>query len=228
VLISYGWASVQRTSRQRFTACPEFYLTAFGFIAAIYSFLQHQKIVPQDNLSLKIGIVQPYTPATLKWDPTQAQTQLTILEALTREVALENPDVILWPEAATPLPIKGNLFIQEWAEALVHDIQIPIWMGNTAYDTKTATWENGCFIVTPDKGLLPDYYVKRHLVPFGEYIPLRHLWPWIKKIVPLEGDTQPGQSDQPLITELNGKTLRIGCLVCYEDIFPELTFKTRQ
>lgn len=228
ILISYGWSTANRKSHERFRLCPEFYLTAIGFISIFYLFIHQKNIQSLETTTLTLAIVQPYTPPLLKWDPEKAQEQLIVLENLTKQASMHQPDAILWPEAATPLPIKGNFFIQEWAENLSKEINIPIWMGNTAYDIHTQSWENGCFIVTPNHGLNHEYYSKRHLVPFGEYIPLRKLWPWLKKYVPLEGDTKAGQSSKPLKTSINNHEISIGCLVCYEDIFSNLARDTMQ
>jgi apolipoprotein N-acyltransferase len=60
---------------------------------------------------------------------------------------------------------------------------------------------------------------KIHLVPFGEYVPLKRILPFVNKLVEGIGDFAPGKSAVPLDI---GKA-RIGVLVCYEGIFPELS-----
>jgi apolipoprotein N-acyltransferase len=64
--------------------------------------------------------------------------------------------------------------------------------------------------------------VKRRLVPFGEYVPLRPLIGWIGKFVPIGGDFEPGETSSPLLTPVGGSALAAGPLICYEDIFPGL------
>ena len=59
---------------------------------------------------------------------------------------------------------------------------------------------------------------KLHLVPFGEYVPLGASCPFINKLVVGIGDFSPGERAVTLDT---GST-RLGTLVCYEVIFPEL------
>jgi len=67
-------------------------------------------------------------------------------------------------------------------------------------------------------GKLTGRYNKQHLVPFGEYVPLRtYLW-FVKPLVELLGDFTPGDSFDPLQTE----KINAGVLICFESIFPEI------
>ena len=65
-------------------------------------------------------------------------------------------------------------------------------------------------------------YRKRHLVPFGEYVPLRPVLGWLDKVVPLPGDFVEGQSPHPLLFNALDRTLSAGPLICYEDTYPDL------
>jgi apolipoprotein N-acyltransferase len=66
-------------------------------------------------------------------------------------------------------------------------------------------------------------YHKRHLVPFGEYIPWQ--WPFLKKLTPGMVDFTPGRHGQNIVF----KDFKIAPLICYEVIFPdEVRVKSRQ
>jgi apolipoprotein N-acyltransferase len=71
-------------------------------------------------------------------------------------------------------------------------------------------------------GVQEGYYSKRHLVPFGEYVPLRPLLGWLTKFVPIGDDFQKGSDASPLSVKLHGSPVTIGPLICYEDIYPSL------
>ncbi len=179
----------------------------------------------------QVGIVQPAIPQVVKWDPAEAGAILRTLEEETLRVAALRPDILLWPEATTPLAVKGDPGMQAWTEQLVRRAGMPLLLGSVAFEGEGEEgdrWWNGVFLATPEDGLRDGFYAKRHLVPFGEYVPLRPLLGWLEKVVPVGGDFArgegPGLIELPLglgWAEREGRT-QIGPLICYEDIFPRL------
>ena len=182
-----------------------------------------------------VGIVQPAIPQTVKWDPAEARDIVETLKAETLKVARMQPDFLLWPEATTPLAAKGDAGMQAWTEELVKHAGRPLVFGSVAYenlDTPGERWWNGVFLATPEAGMAPEFYAKRHLVPFGEYVPWRPILGWLEKVVPVGGDFLEGE-DAGLVevpvgegwAERAGRT-SLGALICYEDIFPALARKS--
>jgi apolipoprotein N-acyltransferase len=173
-----------------------------------------------------VAIVQPDIPQSVKWDPASAPAILGVLEKNTLDAAMAYPDVILWPEATTPLPLRGDPQMQAWVESLVNRAHTPLVLGTIAVEHANQpgeAWYNAACVVDPTAGLQPVYYAKRKLVPFGEYVPLRPLLGWLKKIVPIgDDDDARGHAAQPLSVSLNGRVLTLGPLICYEDVFPNL------
>jgi apolipoprotein N-acyltransferase len=207
--------------------CPEFYL-AFALLAgaAIYGVLVLRSFQPVQPL-LRAGFVQPYIAAPDKWDPEKTEQALGQLSRMSRFGAMLGPDLLLWPEATTPFAVKGHAGMRAWIDGLSAELQLPLLMGNIAVEkdpeSGAARWYNGIFLTDPQRGTDVDrYYAKRHLVPFGEYVPLSRLLPFIDKVVPLEGQFYPGASPTPLDFAGPHGRVRIGPLVCYEDIFPAL------
>ena len=169
-------------------------------------------------------MVQPYIKTQFKWDEQKALENLKVLEQQTRYVAHLESDVILWPEASTPWPVKGNPYMQAWVEDLVNAINKPILMGNMAADYETDSWYNGACLVEPKNGLADPFYAKRKLVPFGEFVP--RLFRFIDKVVPLGGNFLPGVEPNLIELTVDNRVLSIGSLVCYEDVFPHLARKS--
>lgn len=66
------------------------------------------------------------------------------------------------------------------------------------------------------RGRIADGYAKSHLVPFGEYVPLKKMLPFLAPVVEAVGDFSPGVISDTLDCQ-NG---RIGVLICFESIFP--------
>jgi len=199
---------------------PDLYMgmAALGF--CFYLFFH--SLPPANSLQelFKAGVVQPYIPPDLKWDAERELENLEILEQQTRFVATLENDVILWPEAATPWPIVGLKEMQVRVEELVDEIEQPILMGNLSADFENDIWRNGVCLVLPQSGLQPEFYSKRELVPFGEFVP--PLFQFIEKFVPVGGNFMPGTGPELIELKLAERSVQIGSLVCYEDAFPAL------
>lgn len=172
------------------------------------------------------GVVQPYIPAELKWDDARELENQQILWRMTRFVGQTECEVLLWPEAATPWPVVGNEAMCEQIESLSRELGKPVLMGNLAYLESVVSrggadvWQNGIFLVDPERGLSTDYYAKRELVPFGEYVP--EPFGFINKVVPLGGQCVPGSDPGLIPLAAGGREWKVGPLVCYEDVFPVL------
>jgi len=203
---------------------PDLYLGLGGLGVCIYIFFASLPAVQSAQQMFTAGVVQPYIPPSLKWDPECELQNLEILEKQTRFVASIESDLVLWPEAATPWPIVGTPQMQARIERLVNEIGKPILMGNLGEDDASDEWVNGTFLVEPGSGLLSQSYAKRELVPFGEYVP--DPFGFMDKIVPLGGSFVPGESVGLIPLQIGETRYQVGSLVCYEDVFPSLARKT--
>ncbi|HSH08812.1 MAG TPA: apolipoprotein N-acyltransferase, partial [Oceanipulchritudo sp.] len=208
---------------------PEFYLALGILFAAIGYGLQSAGATNRNRIpGPRLGFVQPNVGVLQKWDSNSVSENLRVLDDLTTYASFLEADLILWPEAPTPMPVKGNASMQRWVEDLSQRLELPMLIGNVAYeeleDNRGRHWYNAVFLVDPQTGVNTEaYYAKRHLVPFGEYVPLAGWIPFIRKFVPIEGDFGRGISARTL--EFKGSEPdigRIGNLICFEDIFPSL------
>ena len=173
----------------------------------------------------RVAFVQPYIPQDVKWDPAKGPGILQVLKTTTLDAAFTRPDLILWPEATTPWAVKGDDNARAFVEDLARQAKAPMLIGSVAVEdpnTHKDRWYNGAFAVDPAFGVQTAYYAKRHLVPFGEYVPLRPVLGWITKFVPIGDDFATGIDSSPLVLPLRGGSLTFGPLICYEDIYPQL------
>ncbi len=173
----------------------------------------------------RVAFVQPYIPQSVKWDASKAPEIVRVLQQTTLDAAATRPDLILWPEASTPWAVRGDESVKQFVESLAQEARAPLLLGSIAIEnagTPKEQWFNGAFAVSPQFGVQHDYYAKRHLVPFGEFVPLRPVLGWLKKFVPIGDDFTPGADSSPLIVRLRGEPVVIGPLICYEDIYPDL------
>ncbi len=206
----------------RFAFCPEFYLALAVLLLCFFTYLLSLTQQRQREEMFRAAAVQPWVPATLKWDPAEAKGNIDTLKRLTDIAGVLEPDVILWPEASTPFPILDDRDARmlRWTEELVDEVDAPLLAGSLSMIGDQLF--NGVFWITPGGGLHDIFYLKRHPVPFGEYAPLRDALPFIGKVVPLENDIIAGDEATVIPTELGGKRLPVGVLICNEDIYPGL------
>jgi apolipoprotein N-acyltransferase len=169
--------------------------------------------------SLKIGLVQGNIDQSMKWDESFRRETMAIYERLTLKVGQEKPDLILWPETATPF------FFQDAKEyqPLVLDIPVNtkafLLFGTPSYKIEKgkANHYNSAYLASPS-GQIIGKYDKIHLVPFGEYVPLSDLLSFIGSLGEGIGDFKSGQE----VFNFSLPQGKFGVLICFEIIFPEL------
>jgi len=171
------------------------------------------------HVTVTPAVVQTDFDPNAKWDGARLQEHLRLTETMTIDVAGgRQADFVLWPEAALPLTLESEAYVDR-LKALAAVTDTPLVIG--AIDRRGAGYGNAVAVVTSE-GVRKPAYAKRHLVPFGEYVPLADFLP-LRKVVPIETDCVAGTGPSllPLSTRA-GRTFMAGALVCYEDVFPEL------
>jgi len=204
----------------------EFFLAMFLLLVCLTIHVQESFNRLRFNVPLgRVAFVQPYIPQDVKWDPAKGPGILDVLEKTTLAAAGTLPDLILWPEATTPWAVRGDANARDFVESLARRARAPLLLGSVAIENfrqPNEEWYNGVFAVDPVTGVQTTYYAKRHLVPFGEYVPLRPVLGWLSKFVPIGDDFARGLDSSPLVVPLRGGAVTFGPLICYEDIFPQL------
>lgn len=175
---------------------------------------------PETGQPLKIALVQGNISQDIKWDPAFQEQTVAIYERLTRSAAPYAPDLVVWPESATPFFFQSEDAYAGRVRALARELKSPLLFGSPAMEREGGEprYLNSAFLLSPS-GESIGRSDKIHLVPFGEYVPLKRLLPFVNKLVEGIGDFSPGRAALPLDT---GK-VKVGALVCFEGIFPELS-----
>jgi len=163
---------------------------------------------------LKVSLVQGNIPQDIKWQPEQRQRTLDLYAGLTRQ--RWGDDLIVWPEAALTVfyhEIAGNYLARLGDEARAQGTDLII--GLSVADLETRRYYNSMMSVGTSEG----FYFKRHLVPFGDYVPFEK---WLRGLIkffdlPMSGYS-PGPERQALLAAAGYK---VGVSICYEDIFGE-------
>jgi apolipoprotein N-acyltransferase len=175
-----------------------------------------------------VTVVQGNIDQSEKWSPARKEETVRKYFALSGQSFRSGQpmDLLVWPETALPFyPLRDPLMQQ--VRGFVRDNRRAHLLTGAPYfnvfpEKKRPVEFFNSALMLDSAGRLTDRYNKQHLVPFGEYVPLRdYLW-FVKPLVELVGDFSPGTSSAPLEAE----QIKAGVLICFESIFPEIARKT--
>lgn len=168
---------------------------------------------------IRVRLVQPSIPQTMKWSRDAIEKNFAQYVDLSRAEGLENIDFVVWGETASPFNLVYDLEHRLMAqEAVPPKGYLLAGILQDGYDTNTGDYLLYNSLAAMDYfGQIHDIYSKNHLVPFGEYIPLRKYLPkWIKPLTNMIGQFGKGEKYQTL--KLDGYA-EFAPLICYEVIF---------
>lgn len=204
------------------------------FIASGYGFFRLNNIFTGERL--KVAVIQGNIPQEDKWDPQFAGMIMGKYDRLTKAASQEKADLVIWPETSVPGFVETQRDLFEDVKDLSISIKTPILIGSPRYediDGKTSYY-NSAYLFSKD-GKMEGRYDKVHLVPFGEYLPLKNILSFVERFSrrPI-GDFTAGKEFTVfkfiIARTIKEKDLNIhfmkkigfSCLICFEDIFPDL------
>ena len=174
---------------------------------------------PSPRPAIRLALIQPGIAQHLKWLPSYLDDTMTIFRALTLQAAAADPppEMIVWPESATPFMFRQEPAYRAAVESLVRQTAVPLLLGTPSCEPTPEGPQlyNTAFLLDPSAAII-DRYDKVHLVPWGEYVPLQ--LPFMHNMVAGIGDFSPGPAVRPMQSPLGA----FGTAICYEIIFPGL------
>jgi apolipoprotein N-acyltransferase len=183
------------------------------------------KLAEDITKKIKISVLQGNIEQESKWDKEYIEKTLDIYENLTKSAVKDSPQIIIWPETAAPVYLRYDKKYFEKVKKIVE-------LGNTYSligapdalidkDYNIKEYFNSAFLISKE-GKILSKYDKIHLVPFGEYIPYKDVFSFLKKVASGAGagDFSPGG----VYTVFNGPD-KFSVLICWEIVFPELARK---
>jgi apolipoprotein N-acyltransferase len=209
-----------RTREKRWRLSWEFYvamsLICLAFWHGVPQVFQHDEAKQR---IVRFALVQGDIPQTLKFEPEQKPMILERYRTLTEAVMAARPEIIVWPETATPDALRYDRESFELVTNLAVKSHAYLFTGTVDFTPYSSPIEafNGAILVHPD-GSLGEIYHKMHLVPFGEYVPLRKIFPFMKWLTPIDGSFERGRN----FTVFHMGDLRFGAVICFEDTVPDL------
>jgi apolipoprotein N-acyltransferase len=141
---------------------------------------------------------------------------------LTLNASQDKPDLIVWPETATPGSINRDLSLYGRLQRIAQEAGTYLLVGSAQQQKfkgkgakKKRNFFNSAFLIQPKGG--KQHYNKIRLFPFGEYLPLKGIVPWSMISVPEIGGYIPGDE----YTIFNHPAGQFGVTICWENLFPD-------
>ena len=167
---------------------------------------------------LTIMTVQASVENDKKWSGNGDTICYAAYSALTKDNFTADVDIVLWPESAVPTVYRSYNSLSQYKK-LSAELDAPILAGILL--KSNGQYTNNATLITKD-GVAANYS-KRHLVPFGEYVPyeqtISKIFPFLSDINVLSDDYIAGDSSE-IMTINEGK---VGNIICFESIYPELS-----
>ncbi len=177
---------------------------------------------------VRIALIQGNIDQAAKWNPGRQREVVETYLTLTRQAVAPNPhggpakrpDLIIWPETATPFFFNRHPAYAGEIAALTREVGTPLLFGSPTSETDgsgAARLSNSAYLLSPT-GQVVSRYDKMHLVPFGEYVPLQRLLFFVGRMVEAISDFRAGEAH--VVAPFNGG--KLATVICYEIIFPHL------
>jgi len=199
-------------------------LTMVGIIGLL-AFGLHRIQLPSPGKSIHVAAVQANVPQLEKFDPQFMDEVFGKFQRLS-EIALRTnpaPALLVWPESSMPEPVRDqNSKSYQFVRELSASSKADLMLGTLDIDEGR---DYNAVLLVSNGGEHIQVYRKIHLVPFGEYIPLRHAFPLFAAIA---GTWVPGDfiaGTEHTVLTLTDPDIRIAPLICFEDTVADLARK---
>jgi apolipoprotein N-acyltransferase len=197
-------------------------ILAFSWLFGVKA-VRKSEALGDRSLQVRIAAVQPSIAQRQKWSEEYWREAYSVLSEQTELAMLSSPELILWPETAIPDLLTIDPTAQSVVASLVsNDFRLLVGSMDLDQPEDAPLYYNASYLVGPG-AVIEGVYRKRHLVPFGEYLPFQNVISFIKKLAPLGFSCASGGLDQRMELALDAATvISFSVLICFEDIFPYL------
>ncbi|MBI1873056.1 MAG: apolipoprotein N-acyltransferase [Acidobacteria bacterium] len=171
-----------------------------------------------EGTPIRVALVQGNVAQDDKWNPQLAPRILERYLSMTQQATRQGATLVIWPESATPFLYEDDPVGARALRALVRDAGVHLLFGSDQIERdRPPRSYNAAFMLDP-AGRTRGVYRKIHLVPFGEFVPLKRMLFFVKPLVEAISDFSPGTDT----TMLSYEDHRISTAICYEVVYPRL------
>ncbi len=220
-LLAYAILAHRKTKRAFLCTGLAILLVASNLVAG--TVLMKKTAEPSsDAVPLRVGVVQGNINSHDKWSAESVRITCSVYGEMTREAAAAGAELILWPETAFPYVLSRREDLCVFLSSLARECEVTLVVGALAVDGEGRKY-NALYLIDSNGEFSDNAYAKRHLVPFGEYVPMREvimtLIPPLAELSALQGDLTPGSDSALFDTEWGS----LGGLICFDSIYEGLS-----
>lgn len=229
-----GRASGGTATRSRLPRTIPLALSLMLLVAAWWRGIDHVRALDRANLSaprFRIALIHPDAACIFARDDAAVFSANAALRSYTELASATGPDLVVWPETSLPGYVPYDRDAAELVRDACRDSGAPLVAGAVEYvphfpgDRDGLIFNSALFFRASP--VIDGTYRKRHLVPFGEFIPLESRIPALKRLAPTGFSCEPGL--EPKLFDVsnvsdatNRTTVSFAPLICFEDAFPYL------
>ncbi len=191
-------------------------LLAVYFVATIFH--RNEDLLKKGDAS-RLALIQGNIAQEIKWSEHLARRHLGRYIELTEKAGISGADLVIWPETAHPFTLNLDEYsVNEPLSKVANPTHVLFGVVTVEGSLSPEPLLHNSAVLMDPQTQLQSVYHKRHLVPFGEYIPMKKWLTFARALTVQVGDFSPGSSHDPIAF----RSLKMGMLICFEDIFPEL------
>ena len=174
----------------------------------------------REGQPVTVGLIQGNVSEEDRRDDIRSQRAFQDHLRMTRQAIGGGAELVIWPESAmTPYRFEESVDVTGAIRRLAREARVPILVGSDQVTRgRPDQWFNSAFLVGAD-GTDGGVYRKMHLVPFGEYVPLKNLLFFAAPLVEAVGS---GFAAGEVPTVLPVDRHRLSVAICYEIVYPAL------
>ncbi len=169
---------------------------------------------------VRVAVIQPDILPTTVYNPAEWWQTVKAFNTIMDSLDKDSFDIIILSESAFPGFYRLGQKVKRYVHGIVRRYNAYILFGSAEYDPVHIKIYNSAFLVDPN-GKIVGLYSKNHLVPFGEHLPFEDKLKFLRRINLGQSDYSPGGSFKPL--SFDG--VRMGIMICFESMFPEISRK---
>ncbi len=231
--------------KNRWSLAP---LTGIVLITISMLFYGHTRIRHFENREyplIRAGLVQPNVDPFEKWDPEFQKDAFDMLMKASSDMLPLKPQLIVWPETATPFYLRGRVEQQGEIHNFVDSTRTCLLTGTPDYQFEKSDDDyriyNAAFFFRPGSEAFETYY-KMALVPAAESMPFKSALPFLRKLDVGGGDFFPGHKFSVFkfqiptrmgqyadnnyqtvsLDSLRKSDVNLSAIICYESVFPNI------